>query len=391
MKNLRDTGMFSVREHSEKWFAKQEARLQEPLKNTERYYLYKFWLMIWLLPTLIGTYWAVKAIIELRRKSKNLKTFTEYRNDIMSKGRTITNDGPPGAGKTFTGANMAYFLAQQRWQELISDYYTQKAMTAEWIKNGETDKLNAFRALEESYVYFAERERENIPCLVSSIPLREYGTGRMSYVLNNEMFFQIERVPEYTVIFNDESGKDSGADKSKTDKAELLEFWRFPRHFFDGMFVNTNQDGGQNGIFVRRSTDYNNHLYGQEWLQRPERLLNKIERKEQRYFKKLYRGKLTEEKAEYIAQELYYQKKYAATIGFRAVSHQMATPQGVIIQDKEVYIFPAIGGVEYDDRCFRNLYRCKDEEIKLQGWEKMVVNENGGEIFDKLLNESARI
>lgn len=380
-----------MRAHNEKWFAKKEAQIKEPIKNTERYYLHKFFLQIWLLPTLVGTYWAVKAIIDLCRTRKHLRVFSEYQNDIMNKGRTITNDGAPGAGKTFTGKNMAYFLAQRRWEELRSNYFTQRSMVAEWTKGGDTEKLNSFKAIEESYLFYAARERENIPCLVSSIPLREYGTGRMSYELDSEVFFQIKRLPEYTVIFNDESGKDSGADKSKTENKELLEFWRFLRHFYDGMFVNTNQDGGQNGIFVRRSTDYVNHIYGQEWILRPDKLLNKIEKKKIRYFSKLFRGKLKEERAEYVGQELYYLEKYAQTIGFRAVSHQLTTTQGALVGEKEEYIFPAIGGVEDDDRCFRNLYRCRDKEIELQGWTKMVVNENGGEIFDTLMNGTAGI
>ena len=145
----------------------------------------------------------------------------------MNKGRAVTNDGAPGAGKTFTGSNVAYFLALEQWKKLKSDYFTQHTMIAQWVREGDTDKLESFKALEESYNFYAERESEFIPCLVTSIPLREYGTGRMSYVLTPEMFLQEERVAEDTVFFNDESGKDQGTDTSKTGNKDVLAFGGF--------------------------------------------------------------------------------------------------------------------------------------------------------------------
>ena len=242
--------------HSPAWFAKQEARLQEPIKNTVRYLGKSAIIKIFAgLPTLILP---VIGIIELYKLRKFLESYSTLTTAIMNNGRAVTNDGPPGTGKTFTGSNVAYMLAIEQWHKLKSDYNTQRTMVAQWVKTGETDKLEAFQALEQSYNFFKEHEAENIPCLVSSVPLREYGTGRMSFKLTPELFRQIERVPEYTVIFNDESGLDQGAETSKTDDKDLLAFWRFCRHFFDGMFINTNQvvDGVQRGVVGGKMMGY---------------------------------------------------------------------------------------------------------------------------------------
>ncbi len=370
--------------YTEKWYGKRERELQEPIRNTKRYYGRRAFIKICsCIPPLI-----IWGIVQWVRVQKYLSRYIEFYNECLENGRAITNDGAPGAGKTFTGAQMAYFLARRQWDKLKSDYFTQRTMIAEWIKHGDTDKLSAFRALEESYRYYSDREQTHIPCLVSSIPLKEYGTQRMSYKLTAEIFLQIDRCPEYSVIFNDESGLGQGADKSKTDDQDVLSFWRFPRHFFDGFFVNTNQDGAQNAIFMRRSTDYLNHIKGQEWLLRPVRLEKRIARRERRYYKYIDRHNLTG-KAYKKGQKLYYLKRYAATIGFRRVRHRLTTTSGEPVGEEREYIFPAIGGLDYDDRAYRNLYKCKDKAIDLAGWEKLVVDESTHGAFDRLVADKA--
>lgn len=371
-----------MKQHDTEWFAKQEASLQEPLKNTVRYVCR--W-AIFKICTGILLIWGIIELISLR---KELRKFNNFTTDYLRNGRATTNDGTPGAGKTFLGSNAAYFLAVERWEELKTEYFMQKSMVSEWLRSGETDKLEAFKSLEESYLFYKERENGLIPCLISTIPLREYGTGRMSYQITPEIFLQKDRVPEYTVFFNDEIGEDQGVDKSDTTNPNYLAFWRFPRHFFDGLFMNTNQDGSQAAIAVRRSTDFNNHIYGQEWVRRPTALENRFKRREQRYIKRLNAGKYSVERAEYIAQELYYLKKYYRTIGFREITCQLMTTKGALVGEKSKIILPAIGGVQYDDRTYRKQYKCKDQPIELRGWEKLTIEEYDHEEFNTTLGES---
>ncbi len=374
--------------HSAEWFKKQEARLEEPLKNTIRYKGRKATLKIFAgLPTLVLP---ILGIVELYRLKKYINSFSNFSTDYMRNGRAVTNDGAPGAGKTFTGCNTSYFLALEAWKRLQEDYFTQKAMLSEWLKNGDTDKIEAFKAIEKSYEFYKVLEATNIPCLISSIPLREYGTGRMSFAITPEMFLQIDPVPEYTIFFIDEIGEDQGVDKSDTNNPDYLAFWRFPRHFFDGKFVNTNQDGGQAAIAVRRSTDYINHIVGQEWIMRPAALIKRYERKKMRYFRGLNRGKYSKARAEHIAQELYYLKKYISTIGFRQVTCQLMTTKGVAIGGLDKFILPAIGGVQYDERTYRKQYKCKDKPIKMRGWEKLTIDEYDHSEFNEQVRSSAK-
>ena len=372
-----------AKKHSAAWIEKWQARIKEPIKNTKRYYYRSSVIKI---STIILAPWGIHRLIKLRRF---LNSYIQLSTDCLMHGRTVTNDGAPGVGKTFTGSNMAYFLAQRRWAELKSEYYTQKSMLAEWVMRGDTDKLYAFRSLEESYFFFAEREAWYIPCLVTSVPLREYGTGRMSYELKPEVYAQIVRIPEYSVLFNDESGLLFGGDTSKSADDSIKDFWRFIRHFLDAMGVNTNQDGNQNGIYMRRSTAYVNHINGQTWELEPVRLRKRISRMEERFFRKMEAGKLSQTRADYISQKLYFLKKYAATIGFRRVSHRLQTQSGEFAGDEGEYILPAIGGVEYDDRAYRNLYKCKDEQIRLEGWKTLVPDGYDREEYDSLINRSA--
>lgn len=366
--------------HSEKWFLKQENKLQEPIKNTKRYYYRSSLIKI---ATIVLMPWGISKLIKLRCYINSFLTFT---TDFLNKGRTITNDGAPGSGKTFTGANTAYFLALKRWEELQREYFSQQSMVEYWVRTGNLDKLYAFKALEESYIFFKEREDAYIPCLVTSLPLREYKTGRMSYQLPPEIFLQIERCPEYCVLFNDESGRLFGSETSNTENPDLKDFWRLIRHFNDAMSINTNQDGSQNGIYIRRSTDYVNHLYGQEWLLRPDRLIRKIEKRIEKYMQKLGKGKLSNLKSDYVGQKLYYLNKYKATIGFRRVKFRLTTPSGEAVGETEELILPAIGGVQYDDRAYRNYYKCKDKEIELRGWDKLVLDDIDRSVYDKQIN-----
>lgn len=369
--------------HNSEWFEKQERRLQEPLKNTIRYYGKSAMIKIC---TGILAIWG---IVELVRLRKYIYSFSNFTTDYMRSGRAVTNDGAPGSGKTFTGSNTAYFLALDAWERLRDDYFTQKSMVAQWVRMGEGDKLEAFKALEKSYNFYKAHEATNIPCLVSSIPLKEYGTERMSFEITPEMFLQIDPIPEYTILFLDEIGEDQGVSISDTKNPDYLAFWRYPRHFFDGKFVNTNQDGGQAAIAVRRSTDYVNHIVGQEWLMKPDLLEYRYKRKKNRLYKRLSKAKISEKRAGYIAQKLYYYKKYYETIGFRQVTCQLKTTEGVAVGGFDKFILPAIGGVQYDDRAYRKQYKCKDKAINLRGWEKLTIEEYDHCEFGKQVKSNA--
>lgn len=376
--------------HSDEWFEKQRSRLEEPLENTKKYYSRKAMLEIFLgLPTVILP---IIGIVHLIKTRRYIDTFYDQTEDYMFKGRMIKNVGPPGCGKTFVGSNIAYSLALKRWEDLKTDYFTARTMLKEWVKNADVEKLIAYESLQDSYKFFAANEDKFIPCLLTTIPLREYQTGRMSYRLTPAVYAMVQRIPEYTVLFNDETGATFNCHNSLNIADDVQDFMRFIRQMLDAVGINTEQGDDGDAKTFRKSTDYNNYLGGQEWVMRPSALERKFKRRKEKYFKKLFAGKLSEEKANYIGQKLYYQKEYIKTIGFRRIPHKLkgAGNDSLFEDVREDYIFPAIGTVQYNDRAFREAYKCKNQAIELEGWAGMLIEDCDLHEYDELTRKQPK-
>lgn len=375
--------------HNTVWFEKQEERLEEPFKNTKRYHGRKAILMIILgLPTLILPIWGLVKLIKLWLY---IDSFYDQQKDYMFKGRMIKNVGPPGCGKTFTGGNIAYSLALKRFEDLTTDYFTARTMVREWVKNADAEKLIAYEALKESYEFFKANEDKFIPCLLTTIPLREYKTGRMSYRLTPAVYAMVQRIPEYTVLFNDETGATFNCHNSLNIADDVQDFMRFIRQMLDAVGVNTEQGDDGDAKTFRKSTDYNNYLGGQEWLMKPTRLIKRFNRIIEKYIKKTENGTFSEEQAIFKGQELYYMKEYIKTIGFRRIPHELKSAgAGLYGNIKEDYIFPAIGCVQYSDRAFRSAYKCKDQTIELDGWTGLLIEDCDLHEYDSLTRKQPK-
>ena len=305
-----------------------------------------------------------------------LNKFEEQKSNYLDKARSVTFCGAPGTGKTVLGGTMSYVLAEQRWEKLQFDYFTESARKDYYIKTLNVEKLKRLKALEESYTFYKEREAEFIPCLVTSIGMRGLD-GRYSYVLTDEVYAQLKRVPEYSVLFNDESGRAQGCNTSKSATDSVLDFWRLNRHFGDFILLNTEQGADGNGKYIRKCTDYNIRCYYQEWILPPVKLQARFEKKKRKFYKKVEKGKLTDEQQAYCLQELYYAAKYIATIGFRKIRAQKegTTEQGgVVLEDDKYKIIPSRTIYDYDDRAYVELYECADEPIELTGWTSLTLN-----------------
>ena len=306
-----------------------------------------------------------------------LAKFEEQKGNYLDKARSVTLCGAPGTGKTVFGGTMAKVLAEQRWEKLQFDYFTESARKDYYIKTLNVEKLKRLKALQESYEFYKEREAYFIPCLVTSIGMRDLD-GRYSYVLTDEVYAQLKRVPEYTVLFNDESGRKQGCNTSKTASEDVMDFWRLNRHFGDFILINTEQGADGNGKYIRKCTDYNIRCYYQEWILPPTKLQAKFEKQKRKFYKKVAKGKLTEEQQTYCLQELYYSAKYIATIGFRRIRAQkeITTEQNgkPITEDDKYKIIPSRTIYDYDDRAYAELYKCADEPIELSGWTSLTLN-----------------
>ena len=81
--------------HSAAWIEKWETRIKEPIQNTKRYYYRGSIIKIC---TIILAPWGIYHLLKLRRF---LNSYISLATDCLMQGRTITNDGAPGAGKTY--------------------------------------------------------------------------------------------------------------------------------------------------------------------------------------------------------------------------------------------------------------------------------------------------
>ena len=364
--------------HTERWFAKQERLLNnEPFKNTRKYYCHvlRFFTRMFIFPT-------VTALQYARYRNLCLKQSEDY----IGKSRAVTLTGEPGVGKTFSATSIAIAIAGRRWEALKSDYLLQSAMINRWIEEGDVEKITSFRSLEESYFFYKEREAIGIPCLVSSIPLRDR-CGRFSYQLTPEVPLQLVRLPEYTVIFNDESGLTQGAKTSRNASSDIKDFYRFNRHFGDFLLLNTEQGDDQNAKYIRIVTDHNIRLRRQEWIMKPTAAPWKLEKQKAKFFKKQAQGKYSPERERYLAEKYYYREKYLKTIGFRAIPYHVTQSEGSGLDGENgIYYFPACGMAEYDDRAFRNLYQSKDKLLNVPIYHSLLVDSNPHDFDEQIVS-----
>lgn len=303
-----------------------------------------------------------------------LNKYIEQSANYLNKARSVTVVGAPGSGKTVSGNTMAITLSQQRWESLQFDYFTERARKSYYLQTLNAEKLKRLQALEESYKFYKDREKEFIPCYVTSIGVQDL-QGRYSYVLTPEVYAQLKRVPEYSVLFNDESGREQGCDKSGKVKESVKDFYRLNRHFGDFILINTEQGGDGNMKELRKCTDYNLRCYWQEWMLAPKRAQKKFEKHKLKFYERRDNGELSEEEEKYILQELYYEAKYIATIGFRKIKmRKEGTPeQGGMESQDEYMIIPSRTIYNYDERAYSELYECRDEPIELEGWRTLTL------------------
>lgn len=84
-------------------------------------------------------------------------------------------------------------------------------------------------------------------------------------------------------------------------------------------------------------------------------------------------------------------KEYKKTIGFRRIPHELRSAgAGMFDNIKEDYIFPAIGCVQYNDRAFREAYKCKDQKIELEGWTGLLIEDCDLHEYDELTRKQPK-
>ncbi|HIZ09867.1 MAG TPA: hypothetical protein H9726_05205 [Candidatus Borkfalkia avicola] len=189
----------------------------------------------------------------------------------MENQHSVCMTGAPGAGKTSLGGDMAVNVARRRWLDLQYEYHTQKRQVMNYIRFGMEEELEKFRALKDAYLFFKQRELRYVPCLATTFGMRV--DGRYTYKANNKFFTQMQRIPEYCVIFDDEAGSSKGANTSSTVEDNVADFYRYVRHYGDFVLIMTEQGDDGTGKYIRKCLDNTIYCKGQKWILRPGVLL----------------------------------------------------------------------------------------------------------------------
>lgn len=422
----------------DKWAAKMDKRVKEPFRNTYRYYCppaalfivlffalrdyYHGWAafgfsflnisIFWRLPEtgaalaldivftlaalavqIAAIVFAVKAVKVIVKVNRYKAKYDRQTENYMKREHSICFIGPPGSGKSVSAGDVAVHVAARRWRDLQIKYATEKWRLPYYERTGQTEKIEDFFAIEESYLFFKRNERRAVPCLATSIGMKV--KGRYTYKATPLFFVQHKRVAEYTVIFDDESGATKGSDTSKAASKRIKLFYRFVRHFGDFIIIMTEQNSAKNADYIRSCLDNNIYCYCQEWVMEPERLGKKISALADKVLGDLQSPAAADETRRAAlrrAKRLYYLNEYRKSIGFRRIRRKnegnTERTTNVYKDSEETIVLPSRPVFDYDDRAYRRLYKAGGQVIDMEIWQRLSFGEEDDfDRYEKYITE----
>jgi hypothetical protein len=283
----------------------------------------------------------------------------------------VCKTGAPGCGKSSSGLYEAVVMARKMWKELqwkYFKYYKKKVKPAYWSE------------IEYSYTVFSSGK--NVPCLLSNIPV--YVDGKYTAHVGKEHFEQREPLPGYCVLFVDEIGAMLSVDMARErmsngeDAVNIADFCRLARHYGDWRIVCTEQDGANIYIEVRRVASKNEYMLYQRWVLRPYLFLWTF-----LIFCKVAINVKCLRKV--IIPPLRFLEKLCKSIGYRKyryltennTEHERGMETG-----KRTFYLPSMLNFRYDERTFRNFYKCRHKKINLHIFDNLVLDDS--EVFKKM-------
>lgn len=341
-------------------------------------------LIVLFIPYVIVLIWSAKYVIiyffvfyQLFQYCRIKTSQIRHRREISLDNVVVVKIGAPGCGKSSSGLYEAVVMARKMWHKLIEKHYIMRDKVHEWRK----DKIkNAVKLAEWEEVVFSYnwyKKHDCVPCLMSNIPVRV--KGMMTCRIKKKHVEQRARLPAYSVLFLDEVGAMMSVDTAKqrmseTEEARLAlavsDFFRLIRHFINGRCICTEQDSENIYIDVRRVVSFNEYMLSQKWVLKP-------------YLFMLLAWPLkwfiirTERFSRILAPPHKFLQKLISYIGFRKYQYlRENNTERVTGQQtgKRTFYLNSKLPFDYDDRTFRNLYNCKDEDCIPEIWDKMQVD-----------------
>ena len=279
----------------------------------------------------------------------------------------VVKIGAPGCGKSSSGLYEAVVMARKMWVDLRWQFYKyrhKKNKPPEWAE------------IEYSYKYF--KNSNCVPCLLSNIPVMV--DGKFTTFVSKQHCEQLARLPAHCVLFLDEVGAMLTVDTAKqrmsdTDEAEnainVSDFFRLCRHFGNWRIICTEQDSENIYIDVRRVVSKNEYMLWQKWVLKPYLFLAIFLPLRALAIRNQWTSRV-------FAKPLIFLEKLCKSIGFRKYRYltENNTQRHTGMQKgKRTFYLPSLLNFKYDERTFRNFYKCKDQQITPTIFENLVLDD----------------
>ena len=280
----------------------------------------------------------------------------------------VVKIGAPGCGKSSSGLYEAVVMAQKMWKELQWKYYKYQS---------KKDKPIDWDEVKFSYEFF--KNNKCVPCLLSNIPVMI--DGKFTTFVSKAHCEQRERLPAHCVLFLDEVGAMLTVDTAKArmgddeDSAQnavnVSDFFRLCRHFGNWRIICTEQDSENIYIDVRRVVSKNEYMLYQRWVLKPYLFLAVFLPLKTLVINAQWTNR-------FFAPPLMLLEKLCKSIGFRKYGYitENNTERASGMEcGKRTFYLPSLLRFKYDERTFRNFYKCKNQKIEPVVFKNLVLED----------------
>ena len=320
--------------------------------------------------------WLLVCSIKTIKQIYYEKKIRDHINEIPDHIAAQTREGVPGAGKTSSLLHDLKILADIMWDKICKKYRMLEPYLEEipyWKQKQREDAEEII----EAYNFYLDIGTypcfwTSVPCFVDGVP-----TNRVTA----DHLMQRKRLPYGAVVMLDETSLILPQELFRDKPYEILELCKFLRHFGDFKVGSTEQDENSNLIYLRRVSGRTLTMLEQEWIEQP-RILQWIYDKLLSWTKTMTKKKVCFFKVfEEIIRAMGYRRYwyYESTIG-------VSSNPGI-----QSFLLKPNLNISYDDRAYKNAYRCKDEPLIQCSWEHMrLTKEEIDEIFLQELKERGK-
>lgn len=338
------------------------------------FFNYTSW--FWWTTVVITTPWLVLFIVSTIRQIHFERRVKQHYDEIPDNIAVQVREGVPGAGKTSSLLNDMKILADLMWDNICEKYRMLEPYLEDIPYWKEKSREDAEEII-EAYNFY--QDGGTYPCFWTSLPCFVDGIPTNRVTANH--LLQKERLPYGSVLVLDETSLILPQELYRDKPYELIEVCKFPRHFGDFKIGSTEQDEDSNLIYLRRVSGQTMSMLEQEWIQQP-KILQWI------YDKLLNKTKtMTKKKVNFF--KMFNQLIHA--MGYRRywyIERTLGVGGNSGIQS---FILKPNLNITYDDRSYKNAYKCKDKPLIQSKWEHLrLTKEEIDAIFPQELKDRGK-